>query len=165
MTDEIDLLELLQADHVNLRELEGSAQLEEAVAKHLATERELLYPLVADRSVCTSDELGEMRQLDRALEQAIVDNRDKAVPDVAAIKQAIETHATVQEALFSVVREEVEPATLVSLGDQVGSVMAEAAPHIHLHMPDHGALLGPMEDVAEVVDTIEDDYNRRRNDS
>ncbi len=159
MADELDLLELLQADHVNLRESEQRPELEEAVAKHLTVERELFYPLVARRSICTHAELEELRTIDRSLAEAVL--QAKADPSSEeALKRALETHISVQEALFSIVRDQVDPATLLRVAEDLPLTMAEAPTHVHPHLLDHGPLIGAAEDIAEAVDTFEDRFRR-----
>ena len=160
MADQLDLIDLLQADHLNLQQSEGHPEIEEAVAKHLTVERELFYPLVSRRAICSDEELDELRMLDRALADAVV----KARTDPSSrddLKQAIETHISVQDALFSIVRDQVDPATLLRIADDLPLTMAEAPTHIHPHLPAHGLLEGAAEDIAEAVDTFEDRFGRK----
>ena len=159
MADDLDLLELLQADHVNLRKSEGHPELEESVAKHLTAERELFYPLVARKSICSHDELHELRAIDRSLVEAVL--AAKADPSSQeTLEQAIETHISVQEALFSIVRDQVDRATLTRIAEDVPLTVAEAPTHVHPHLLDHGPLIGAAEDIAEAVDTFEDRFRR-----
>ena len=159
MADELDLLELLQADHLNLRESEGHAELEEVVAKHLTVERELFYPLIVRRSICSHEELEELRTIDRSLANAVL--QAKADPSSEeALKQAVDTHISVQEALFSIVRDQVDPATLLRIAEDLPLTVAEAPTHVHPHLLDHGPLIGAAEDIAEAVDTFEDRFRR-----
>ena len=160
MADQLDLIELLQADHLNLRESEGHPEVEEAVAKHLTVERELFYPLVSRRSICSDEELDELRTLDRSLADAVVKARTDPSSQ-AALNQAIETHISVQEALFSIVRDQVDEATLLRIAEDLPLTMAEAPTHVHPHLPAHALLEGAAEDIAEAVDTFEDRFGRK----
>ena len=160
MADQLDLIELLQADHLNLRQSEGHPDLEEAVAKHLTVERELFYPLVSRMAICSDEELDELRMLDRSLADAVINARtDPSTQD--AVNKAIETHVSVQEALFAIVRDQVDPATLLRIADDLPLTMAEAPTHVHPHLPAHGLLEGAAEDIAEAVDTFEDRFGRK----
>jgi hypothetical protein len=161
MEDRFDLLELLHADHVNLQELDGTLETELAVAKHLTTERELLYPLVAKHGICSEEELNELHQLDRGLEQAVVDALKDPSAGTDDMNASIASHVSVQEALFALVREGIDHQTLLYAGGQVERITMEAPRHIHPHLPDHGLLMGDMAVLAEFADEIEDDLGRK----
>jgi len=149
-SDDFDLLELLSADHANLRDLASTAELAEATSKHLAVERALLYPLVTKDGVASADEVTEMRSLDRDLEEAIESG------DMQKAGASLETHVTVQEALFDLVRENVDRSELIRLGQAVAPAMEMAPTHIHTGLPDHGPLEQAASEMAATIDQAED---------
>jgi hypothetical protein len=165
MADGLDLLELLQADHAALGRLDDISRIELAVAKHLTTERELFYPLVAERRICSDEELEELRQLDRGLEEAVVQALKNPAVGKTDVIEALARHVSVQEALFELVRDEVGHDTLVRLGDRVEAVMMGAPRQIHLRLPDHGLLTGDLATLAEFADEFEGDHGRTHPDS
>ena len=152
---DFDLLELMSADHVTLRELVGQPAFPEALSRHLATERDLLYPSVAKEEVASTDELAEMRSLDRDLEIATT------ADEPGEIRRTLDTHVAVQEALFDVIREQVGRDRLVELGSQVADAMEEAPTHLHPGLPDHGPLQRVASDVAATIDQVEDSFKHR----
>lgn len=154
-TDELDLLELLTADHANLRGLVGTAGFPEAVTRHVTAERELLYPAVEKEKVASPEEVSEMRSLDTDLERAA------AAGDPAEMGRTLETHVSVQQALFDLARTEVSRERLVALGRRVADSMEEAPTHIHPHLPDHGPLQRVVSDLTATIDQVEDSLPHR----
>jgi len=147
----MDLIDLLTADHQNLKGAVGADGFVAMVEEHLTVERALLYPEVERVLAPGDDQLGRLHQLDHALERAASAHDDHT-------DELLQAHIAGQDGLFSKIRESVPAETLRTLGEQVPLVVAEAPTHAHPHLPDHGPFREIATEVAATVDQIEDHF-------
>jgi hypothetical protein len=147
---DLDLLELLSAEHVNLRtDVAGPAAVT-AIEKHLTVERALLYPTVASDLEDGQAITDELRGIDNSL-VAAVSKRGGTVSD-NEIAAALEAHIGAQESHYSQLRQVVGAEKLRELADQVPLVMEEAPTRLHPHLPDQGPLREVTSELAAAVD-------------
>src|ERR1700677_1405956 len=140
MSEEIDFLDFLSADHTSLSEMETTdSELELAVAKHLWLERRLFYPLLESHGICSVVQLEQLQSVDKALEASVV--ATKPISSDNDIKESIEKHVSGQEQLFSIVRDKIDAHVLNDLASKVPLMMVEGPRHIHTHIRDRGPLM------------------------
>jgi hypothetical protein len=151
---DLDLLDLLAADHVNLRTDVTGPEAVAAVEKHLTVERALLYPTLRSHLGDGRASVDELRTIDNTLVDALA-RGDGAVDGETAV--ALEAHIGAQEAHYAELRQAVPATKLRELGDQVPWVLAEAPTHLHPHLPDHGPLREVAAELAAAADQYRDD--------
>jgi hypothetical protein len=154
MPDEIDLVDLLRADHHNLRDSLDDEGFLSALVEHLTVERALLYPEIEHSLAGGGEAVTRLRATDTSLEEI-------AQAQNGGSSEALRVHAEGQDALFSQLREAVSPERLIELARQVPLVMAEAPTHFHRHIPDHGPLREIASEIAASVDQIEDRLGKK----
>jgi hypothetical protein len=151
---DFDLLELLSADHMNLRTDVTSPEAVTAVEKHLTVERALLYPTIASHLDDGQSVAEELRSIDDTLVDALGKRDGAAESNVTA---ALEAHIRAQESHYLKLRQVVPAKKLQELGDQVPFVMEEAPTRLHPHLPDHGPLREVASELAAAADQLRRD--------
>lgn len=159
---ELDLLELLSADHQKLLE-EDPPEVAD-VAQHLGVERELLYPLIRRHAPEGHTVVAALRADERLLEERMADvEHGTGSPTVrsAALAEALRHHVEAQEPLFSRLRDHLPPEALVRSARSVPLSIGAAPTHAHPLLADGGAVAEIGEDVASVSDHVRDRLHPR----
>jgi hypothetical protein len=149
---DLDLLDLLAADHLNLRTAVPGPEAVHAVEKHLTAERALLYPTLAshlDHGHAIADDL-------RVIDNTLVDALAKT-GGTADATTALEAHIQAHESHYAALRQAVPAKKLQELGAQVAWAMLEAPTRLHPHLPDHGPLREIASELAAAADQLRDD--------
>ena len=116
---DLDLLDLLIADHENLSRT-GPDGLLEAVLQHIWVERELLYPAIAEHLQGGEAVAEGLRQADDGLEEELAGLEPAAeAAAVGRVREALAGHVNTQEALFPSLRDSIPAEVLVDLADGV----------------------------------------------
>jgi hypothetical protein len=160
MSNEADLFELLEAEHVRLVRMihEGSPDLVAEVSAHLVAESQLLYP-AARRSLPDDEVLDESLDRDHRIEEALtrLDGSEERREDLLAL---FETHAdALDNDLFPRLRDVIDEEDLIELGGALPIVLAQAPTRPHPHMPDEGPLEVIGDTLAAGVDRLRDRFD------
>jgi hypothetical protein len=122
---DLNLLDLLSADHQNLLEAAPAIEVLE-VSQHLSVERDLLFPLISDRLSNGNDIVEDLRQAERELEERLRDfERDATEEHEGRLKETIEEHVTEQEQLFARLRELLPESDLLKPVETVALTLEE----------------------------------------
>jgi hypothetical protein len=159
MPDDQGLLDLLAADHENLRaDLEGKGQVgsEESLERHLTAERALLYPLIEKRVPDGREIADRLRRLDRTLVEAVIHQRDGGDAS-GAVLAAFEAHVRAQDEQFAVIQDGVPSSELVHLAGQLPAVVEEAPTRLHPGLPDSGPFREIASELAAEADQLRRD--------
>jgi len=159
-TDESDLLELLEADHVRLIRLagDGSAEIVPELAAHLVAEDQLLYPEA--RRALTDDEMID-GCLERDHELELVLRRfERGDANADELSDLVIAHAASLEGdLFPALRDVVDEEVLVDLAGALPAVLASAPTHPHPGVADEGPLEVIGDTLAAGVDRLRDRFS------
>ncbi len=156
---ELDLLELLSADHQKLLDEHPPSVSE--LAQHLGVERELLFPLIR-RYACDGDAIVEaLRADERLLEEGMADlerGRDapEGVEQESTVAEALRAHVQTLEPLFSRLRRELPVEMLIRSARSVPLSIGAAPTHAHPRLSEGGPMSEIAEDVASVSDHVRD---------
>jgi hypothetical protein len=159
---DLNLLDLLSADHQNLLEAAPAIEVLE-VSQHLSVERDLLFPLISDRLSNGNDIVEDLRQAERELEERLRDfERDATEEHEGRLKETIEEHVTEQEQLFARLRELLPESDLLKPVETVALSIGGAPTHAHPHLAEGGAIGELIEDVTSVADHTLDRLHHRK---
>ena len=153
---ELNLLDLLSADHENLREADPDSWVSR-VSQHLAVERDFLYPAIAENVEDGNTIVEDLRDAERRLEERLRDYEGKASTEhLERVREAIRDHVTVQQKLFADLRDVVpEPALLIPT-ESIALSIGGAPTHAHPHLAEGGWLGALIEDFTSAEDHILD---------
>lgn len=153
---EMDLLDLLLADHRNL--LEGRERnLVAAVSQHLSVERDLLYPAIREFCLDGEEIVEGLRHSERALEERLSDL--EAAPTAehqSELDQALRDHAAMETHLFPELRRVIPGWRLVEVLDTVPISIGGSPTHAHPRLAEGGPMGEVVEDVTSVADRLRD---------
>lgn len=157
---ELDLLDLLSADHRNLL---GTAKeaLITAASQHLSVERDLLYPAI--REYCAQGEaiVERLRRSERRLEERMADFELRPSKEhEARLDEALREHTAAQDKLFPDLRRQIPSARLTAVLSVVPLSIGGSPTHAHPHLADAGALGAVVEDVTSVANHVRDRARR-----
>jgi hypothetical protein len=153
---DIDLLDLLSADHQNMVSAEAGSLIE-VVLPHLTVERDLLHPVIDEYEPNGKGVVDELRDLDRTLEDRLAAFEHDRSPDrERAVRHAIAAHIEREELLFPLLRVSCPEDTLQKLVDGVATSIAGAPKHPHPGLLRHGRLGEVVEEFADIADEIRD---------
>jgi hemerythrin superfamily protein len=159
-TDESDLLELLEADHVRLVRLagDGAATIVAELTAHLVAEDQLLYP-EARRSLPDDEMIDGCLDRDHELERVLA-RFDRGEATVDELSDLVIAHAASLEGdLFPALRDVVDQEVLVELAEALPAVLAAAPTHAHPGVADEGPLEVIGDTLAAGLDRIRDRFS------
>ena len=153
---DLDLLDLLSADHQNLETIERDA-LVRTILGHLWIERELLHPAIRDHADHGDEIVDTLLALDDRLEDRLADLDDAANGEdpVAAealseaeteVRAVLSEHIAAQEELFPSLRDSIPAVVLEDLAEGVPLAIGGAPTRPHA-----GRAEGFLGEVAEGV--------------
>jgi hypothetical protein len=159
---ELNLLDLLSADHQNLREAAPAPRVLD-VSQHLAVERDFLYPAIAHHAENGEAIVHDLRRAERRLEERLQDlERDETPVHVEQLRQAIGDHVRVQEELFGRLRELVPESALLTPSEVIALSIGGAPTHAHPHLADSGLIGAIVEDFTSAEDRILDHLHGKK---
>jgi hypothetical protein len=159
---EINLLDLLSADHTNLRDAAPAPPVSE-VSQHLAVERDFLYPAVLHHAENGQAIVEDLRHAERRLEECLRDLEKDATPGhVERVKEAIGDHVTVQEELFGRLRELIPESALLTPSEAIALSIGGAPTHAHPHLAEGGLIGAVVEDFTSAEDHLLDRLHRKK---
>jgi hypothetical protein len=158
---ELNLLDLLSADHHNLGEAAPAPEVR-AVSQHLAVERDFLYPAIA-RNVESGDSVvADLRHAERQLEERLRDIEKDATPEhQAGLQAAIRDHVSVQDELFAQLRRIVPESDLLIPSESIALSIGGAPTHGHPHLAEGGLIGAIVEDFTSAEDHALDRLHRK----
>ena len=159
-TDESDLLELLEADHVRLIRLagEGSAAIVAELAAHLVAEDQLLYP-EARRSLPDDEMIDACLERDHELER-VLRRFERGEANADELSDLVIAHgASLEGDLFPALRDVVDQEVLVELAEALPGVLATSPTHAHPGVADEGPLEVIGDTLAAGVDRLRDRFS------
>ena len=153
---DLDLLDLLGADHENLSAADRKV-LVRVILEHLTVERDLLYPVI-ERDLSDGEGIvDQLRHADRLLEERLSRFEAEATPaNEGEVRVAVGEHVDRLERLFPVVRDSTPEATLQELADGVVLSIEGAPRHPHPGLLHHGRLGEIAEDIADIATDIKE---------
>jgi hypothetical protein len=161
---ELDLIELLSADHQNLAVVDPDS-LVGAIAQHIAIERSLLHPAIEAYHSDAGAVLRSLRDTDQRLEERLAQLQDEPNSENRiAVGTALADHIDQQERLFPQLRESIPEETLQELAEEVSFAIGGSPTHAHPHLPDHGPLEEIAADLAAVADHVRDRVHKHDRD-
>jgi hypothetical protein len=153
---DLDLLDLLSADHENLVEADRAALIQ-VVLQHLTVERDLLHPAVKRYLPGGEARLEELRAADRDLEGRLARLEHEATPDhEAEVRSAISEHVEHQEPVFEQLRASCPEDVLSHLADGVVTSIGGAPKHPHPGLLHHGRIGEVVEELADIAAEVRD---------
>lgn len=153
---EIDLLDLLAADHRNLLSA-GITTVVAEISQHLAVERELLYPLITRHCERGEEILERLRLTEHRLEDRMSELETGSTrAGRRTLDEAVEEHARQQEMLFPELRRSIPASALRAVLDTVPLSVGGAPTHAHPFLAEGGPAGEIAEDLASVTDRIRD---------
>ena len=157
---DLDLLDLLAADHENL--LESGPLVVTIVSQHLSVERDLLYPIIRE-SCRDGDALVDgLREVERRLEQRLRDfEPDPSAGPRSALDEAIREHVDYQAKLFPRLRREIPRSALEAALPTVPLSIGGSPTHAHPNLAEGGPAGEVVEDVVSVIDHVRDRLHHR----
>lgn len=159
---DVDLIDLLSADHGNLLAA-GPQTVVSQVSQHLAVERELLYPAIRHHCREGGRLVDGLREADRALEERLAELESDPTPESGArLDEAIRDHVASLERLFPRLRREIPVDRLVEAVETVPWSIGGAPTHPHPRLA--GNRLGEVveEDLASVSNHVRDRAHDRK---
>jgi hypothetical protein len=160
MVPELDLLDLLSADHENLSSADQKS-LVRTVLQHLTVERELLYPVIEHYVSRGKGIVKTLRDADRLLEERLSRFEAHQTSDTEGeVRIAVGEHIDRLERLFAQVRESSPEQTLQELAARVVLSIEGAPRHPHPGLLHHGRIGEVVEDLADVVDDVRDELRK-----
>jgi hypothetical protein len=156
LVPEVDLLDLLTADHQNLLS-SGPGSIVSETAQHLSVERDLLYPAVRKYVDGAEELLERFRASERLVEERLAPfERDPTLEARLALETSIREHAKNLESAFSALREQIPQAVLDELTETVPMAIGSAPTHAHQNLAEGGILGELAEDLESVADHLRD---------
>lgn len=153
---EVDLLNLLTADHKNLVSIENRSIVAET-AQHLSVERNLLYPAVREYVDGAEGLLDRFRASERLVEERLAAFERDPAPDVRlALEASIRAHAKSLESVFPELRNQIPQGVLDELTQTVPLTIGSAPTHAHQNLTEGGIVGELAEDVDSVADHLRD---------
>jgi hypothetical protein len=153
---DVDLLDLLSADHQNLVSVEAGSLIRE-VLEHLTVERDLLHPAIEEYESGGKDIVESLRDADRMLEERLATfEHDQSPGRETDVRTLITEHIERQEPLFEQLRLSCPEETLVKLVDGVNTSIAGAPKHPHPGLLRHGRFGEVVEEFVDIADEIRD---------
>lgn len=163
---DVDLLELLSADHRIL--LEEPAPNVSELSQHLSVERDLLYPAIRHHLPDGETVVADLRRSERHIEtllEAYERRRGGESDDLPGeLRQAVCEHVTSQERLFARFRQEIPEADLVRAVATVPLSIGGSPTHAHVRLAAGGPAGEMAEDAASAADHWHDRVARDRRD-
>jgi hypothetical protein len=166
---DLDLLDLLSADHQNLGTIEQDA-LVKTILEHLWVERELLHPAIRDHADHGDEIVDTLLALDDRLEDRLADLDDAAnsqdpVADDALseaeteVRAVLSEHIATQEEIFPKLRDSIPAGILGDLAEGVPLAIGGAPTRPHAGRPE-GFLGEVAEGVAAATDHLRNLFHR-----
>jgi hypothetical protein len=153
---DLDLLDLLSADHQNLVSAEAGS-LVRVVLEHVTVERDLLHPAIEEYEPGGKAIVEGQRDADRMLEERLAAFEHDHSPDREMdVRKVVTEHIERQEPLFEQLRLSCPEDTLLKLVDGVNTSIAGAPKHPHPGLLRHGRFGEVVEEFADIADEIRD---------
>lgn len=159
---DLDLLELLSADHRNLLAEEPPSVAD--LSQHLSVERDLLYPVIHRYAEHGEAIVHGLRRDERLLEDRMADMEVTTTPEEersARLAAAVRGHVQTQEALFVELRRSLPAAALIRSAGTVPLSIGGSPTHAHPHLAEGGPVGEIVEDLASVSDHMRDRLHPR----
>jgi hypothetical protein len=158
---ELNLLDLLSADHHNLGEAAPAPEVL-AVSQHLAVERDFLYPAIARNVEDGESVVADMRHAERQLEERLRDvEKDATRERLERLRDAIRDHVSVQEDLFGQLRRVIPESDLLIPSESIALSIGGAPTHGHPHLAEGGLIGAIVEDFASAEDHLLDHLHHK----
>jgi Hemerythrin HHE cation binding domain len=159
---ELNLLDLLSADHRNLTEAAPAPRVSE-VSQHLSVERDFLYPAIVSNVDNGEAIVDDLRDAERRLEELLRDfEKDATQGHLERLQEAIGEHVTSQEQLFPRLRELIPEATLLKPVEAIALSIGGAPTHAHTHLAEGGLLGKIVEDLTSAEDHVLDRLHSKK---
>jgi hypothetical protein len=166
---DLDLLDLLSADHQNLVTIEQDA-LVKTILEHLWVERELLHPAIRENADHGDEIVDTLLALDDRLEDRLADLEDAAnsrdpVAEIARseaeaeVRAVLTEHIAAQEEMFPKLRDSIPSVVLGDLAEGVPLAIGGAPTRPHAGRPE-GFLGEVAEGMAAATDHLRDLFHR-----
>jgi hypothetical protein len=153
---DVDLLELLSADHRNLVAAESDSFVA-SVLQHVTVERTLLYPAIEEYESDGRAIVEDLRDADHVLEQRLGRLEADPTPENRSdVDAAIRAHVARRQVLFPQLRRTIPASRLEALADEVPLTIGGSPTRPHPHLPDHGALGEVAEQIEVIADRLHD---------
>ena len=158
---EVDLLDLLTADHKNLMSADPRS-IVAGTAQHLSVERDLLYPAVREYVDGAEELLDSFRASERLVEERLAAFEHDPTPDARlALETSIRAHAKSLESVFPELRNRIPKGVLDELTETVPLTIGSAPTHAHRNLAEGGIIGELAEDVDSVADHLRDRLHPR----
>lgn len=158
---DVDLLNLLTADHQNLLSADPRSIVSET-AQHLSVERDLLYPAVREYVDGAEDLIERFRASERLVEERLAPFERDPTPEArSALETSIRDHAKTFESAFSELRGQIPQGVLDELTKTVPLTIGSAPTHAHQNLAEGGIIGELAEDVDSVADHLRDRLHPR----
>jgi hypothetical protein len=156
---DVDLLELLSADHRNLVAAESDSWVA-SVLQHVTVERTLLYPAIEEYESDGKTIVEGLRDADHLLEQRLATlEADPTPQNRGEVEAAIRAHVARREVLYPQLRRTIPASRLEALADEVPLTIGGSPTRPHPHLPDHGALGEVAEQLEVIADRLHDKFH------
>ena len=153
---DVDLLELLSADHQNLMSDESDSFVA-TVTQHLTVERTLLYPAIEKYESGGKAIVEDLRGSDHVLELRLAALEAAPTPgNHGAVDAAIRAHVARREVLYPELRRTIPASELEELAGEVPLTVGGSPTRPHPHLPEHGALGEVAEQLEVIADRLHD---------
>ncbi len=153
---DVDLLELLSADHQNLITDESDSFVA-TLTQHLTVERTLLYPAIEKYESGGKAIVEDLRGADHLLEVRLAALEADPTPEnYGAVDAALRAHVDRREVLYPELRRTIPASHLEELAGEVPLTIGGSPTHPHPHLPDHGALGEVAEQLEVIADRLHD---------
>jgi hypothetical protein len=158
---EINLLDLLSADHTALRDAAPAPSVSE-VSQHLAVERDFLYAAIVHHVENGEGIVEDLRHAERRLEECLRGVEDATPGHLERLQEAIGDHVTVQEELFTRLRRLIPESALLTPSEAIALSIGGAPTHAHPHLAEGGLIGAVVEDFTSVEDHMLDRLHRKK---
>jgi hypothetical protein len=153
---DVDLLQLLSADHRNLVAGEGDSFVA-SVLQHVTVERTLLYPAIEEYESDGRAIVEDLRAADHQLEQRLATLEADPTPENRGeVDAAIRAHVARRDVLYSELRRTIPASRLDALAEEVPLTIGGSPTRPHPRLPDHGALGEVAEQLEVIADRLHD---------
>lgn len=159
---DIDLIDLLAADHQTLLESEN-ASLVSLLSQHMSIERDLLYQGITEYCLDGEQTVQGLRGAERQLEAAI--SAFESSPDdanTAALRSAVRAHVARLDALFPELRRCIPGWWLSQVVDMVPLVIGGSPTHGHPSLAEGGPIGEVAEDFSAITDYLRNRVHHKR---
>lgn len=156
---DLDVLDLLSADHQNLLAAASEAAALEIseISQHLSVERDFLYPEIRYYLQDGDVVVDRFHKTEELIERKLVELDRQVTPESQnALEDAVRGHVELFDQVLPALREQIPVARLQKLAEIVPIAIGSAPTHPHRHVGEGGVIGEVIEDVESVADHVRD---------